>query len=232
METRSLPGSSSSASLCSGGLDEGKQFQLIVDVPIHCISCGTMLVEEIPEGEDRLRGVCPGCGKIHYRNPKIVVGTLIERDDQILLCRRAIEPALGLWTPPAGFLEMNESLAQGAARETQEEALADVEIIRPFARIDLTRIGQVHEMFLARLNSPEVGAGAESIEVKWFSWSEIPWSDLAFPVIEWVLRLRRADLEAKQERIHCGCLRWNDVGSPMCLDNYDLGDLQSLMLNG
>lgn len=189
-------------------------------------------MEEIPEGEDRLRGVCPGCGKIHYRNPKIVVGTLIERDDQILLCRRAIEPALGLWTPPAGFLEMNESLAQGAARETQEEALADVEIIRPFARIDLTRIGQVHEMFLARLNSPEVGAGAESIEVKWFSWSEIPWSDLAFPVIEWVLRLRRADLEAKQERIHCGCLRWNDVGSPMCLDNYDLGDLQSLMLNG
>ena len=94
METRTLPGSSSPASLRSGGLDEEKKIQLIVDVPIHCISCGTMLVEEIPEGEDRLRGVCPQCGKILYRNPRIVVGTLIERDDQILLYRRAIEPAL------------------------------------------------------------------------------------------------------------------------------------------
>ncbi|MDE0960929.1 MAG: NUDIX hydrolase [Planctomycetota bacterium] len=203
---------------------------MIVDVPIHCLSCGTLLVQKIPAGEDRLRGVCPECGKIHYCNPKMVVGTLIEQDDQILLCRRAIEPAVGLWTPPAGFLEMNESMAEGAARETLEEALADVEIIRPFARVDLIRIGQVHEMFLARLRDPQVGAGEESLEVKWFCWSEIPWPDLAFPVIEWILRLRMADLQAQQEQYHCGSLRWKEVGSPMSLDNYDLGDLQSLRL--
>ena len=203
---------------------------MIVPIPVHCMACGIELRNEIPSGEDRARGVCPDCGTIHYRNPKIVVGTIIEDAGRVLLCRRAIEPAEGLWTPPAGFLEMAESMAAGAVRETMEEACAEVSIVRTFARIDLTRIGQVHEMFLARLESPDVAAGAESHEVRWFSWDEIPWQQLAFPVVEWVLRLRAEDLASGQERIHRGCLHWNEVGSPLSLENYDLGDLQSLLL--
>ena len=203
---------------------------MIVPIPVHCMACGMQLKNEIPPGEDRLRGVCPDCGTIHYRNPKVVVGTIIEDAGRVLLCRRAIEPAEGLWTPPAGFLEMSESMEAGAARETMEEAGADVAIIRTFARIDLTRIGQVHEMFLARLKSPEVTAGAESLEVKWFTWDEIPWSELAFPVVEWILRLRAEDLASDQDRIHRGCLHWKEVGSPLSLENYDLNDIQSLHL--
>ena len=203
---------------------------MIVPIPVHCMACGIQLKNEIPPGEDRLRGVCPDCGTIHYRNPKVVVGTIIEDAGRVLLCRRAIEPAEGLWTPPAGFLEMSESMEAGAARETMEEAGADVAIIRTFARIDLTRIGQVHEMFLARLKSPEVTAGAESLEVKWFTWDEIPWSELAFPVVEWILRLRTEDLASDQDRIHRGCLHWKEVGSPLSLENYDLNDIQSLHL--
>lgn len=203
---------------------------MIVPIPVHCMACGIQLKNEIPPGEDRLRGVCPDCGTIHYRNPKIVVGTILEESDRVLLCRRAIEPAEGLWTPPAGFLEMSESMEQGAVRETKEEACADVSILRTFARIDLTRIGQVHEMFLAKLDRPEVSAGAESHEVKWFPWAEIPWSELAFPVVEWILRLRAEDLATDQERIHRGCLHWKETGSPLSLANYDLSDLQSLPL--
>lgn len=204
--------------------------RLIVPNPEYCIACGSALQQQIPEGEDRLRGVCPDCGEIHYRNPKVVVGTLIESEDQVLLCRRAIEPAKGLWTPPAGFLEMGESMAAGAARETMEEACADVEIVRPFACIDLTRIGQVHQMFLARLNDPGIAAGTESLEVKWFPWDQVPWSELAFPVVEWVMRLRVEDLDTDQHRIHHGCLHWMEDGSPMSLESYDLSDLQSLSL--
>ena len=203
---------------------------MIVPIPVHCMACGIQLIDEIPPGEDRTRGVCPDCGTIHYRNPKIVVGTVIEEAGRVLLCRRAIEPAEGLWTPPAGFLEMEESMEAGAVRETMEEACAEVAIVRTFARIDLTRIGQVYEMFLARLQRPDVKAGAESHEVRWFSWDEIPWHELAFPVVEWVLRLRAEDLANGQERIHRGCLHWNEVGSALSLENYDLGDLQSLLL--
>ncbi len=188
------------------------------------------MVQEIPTGEDRKREVCPECGEIHYRNPKVVVGTLIEDSGRILLCRRAIEPALGLWTPPAGFLEMGESMSAGAARETLEEACAEVSIVRPFARIDLTRIGQIHQMFLAKLVGTEFAAGAESLEVRWFDWNEIPWQELAFPVVEWVMRLRKEDNEGNLDRIHHGCLHWDLVGPPLSLSSYDLDDLQSLSL--
>ena len=208
----------------------GNRGPLIDPEPKFCHQCGNPLTQKIPEGEDRLRGVCATCGNIHYLNPRVVVGTVIEDGDRILLCRRAIEPAYGLWTPPAGFLELGESTVDGAIRETWEEARANVEIIQPLVSIDLTRIGQIHVKYLARMKSEEFEAGPESLEVAWFNYDEIPWDSLAFPITHWALRLRIQDRLDGCPRSHRGTLAWNHQGSPLDITNYDLSDLQSWSL--
>ena len=123
-----------------------------------CSDCATALEERIPTDDDRPRKICPSCDRIHYQNPVVVVGCLVERGDQTLLCRRAIEPALGRWTIPAGYLELGESLLTGARRETMEEACADVEITAPYGLFDLPHIGQTHALFRAQLAAPDYAA--------------------------------------------------------------------------
>jgi len=145
-------------------------------------------VERIPEGDTRLRLVCPDCGYIAYDNPKIVVGAVCTLGGRVLLCRRAIEPRRGFWTVPAGFLELGESMAAGAARETLEEACARVEIGALLGIYEVPRIGQVHAFYHARLVAPEFAPGVESQEVALFDWADIPWGDLAFPSVIWALK--------------------------------------------
>lgn len=141
----------------------------------------------IPEGDTRERRVCAECGFIAYENPKVVVGSVVALEDRILLCRRAIEPRLGYWTLPAGYLELNESTAAGAEREAYEEARARIAIEGLLAVYDIPRISQVQVIYRARLAAPHVEAGPESLEVRLFRWDEIPWSDLAFPSVRWAL---------------------------------------------
>jgi ADP-ribose pyrophosphatase YjhB (NUDIX family) len=145
----------------------------------HCSNCGALVSRKIPEGDNRDRFVCPECHIVHYQNPNIVVGCIPERDGQILLCKRAIEPRHGFWTVPAGFMELGETLAQGAARETLEEACAEVEIGRLFASVDNVYVGQVHIFFAAKLLGG-YGVGQESLETRLFKKDEIPWRELAF----------------------------------------------------
>ena len=142
----------------------------------------------VPHGDNVARSVCAACGFIDYQNPKIVVGSVVEWENKILLCRRAIEPRIGFWTLPAGYLELSESAEDGARREAQEEACADIEIDRLLAFYSIERISQIQLMFRARLKSPDVAAGPESQEVSLFAWEDIPWKDLAFPSVEWALR--------------------------------------------
>jgi ADP-ribose pyrophosphatase YjhB (NUDIX family) len=144
-------------------------------------------VLEIPEGDDRERRVCADCGFIDYENPKIVVGSVASWGDRILLCRRAIHPRKGYWTLPAGYMEMNESAAEGAAREAWEEAFARLDIETVLAVYSIPRISQVQVIFRARLTTPDVAAGPESAEVGLFRWTEIPWDDIAFPSVRWAL---------------------------------------------
>lgn len=144
-------------------------------------------VREIPEGDDRERRVCADCGFIDYENPKIVVGSVASWEDRILLCRRAIHPRQGYWTLPAGYMEMNESAAEGAAREAWEEAFARLEIETVLAVYSIPRISQVQVIFRARLTTPDVAAGPESAEVGLFRWNEIPWDEIAFPSVRWAL---------------------------------------------
>jgi ADP-ribose pyrophosphatase YjhB (NUDIX family) len=141
----------------------------------------------VPDGDNRERLVCPDCGFINYENPKIVVGSVVRIGDRILLCRRAIEPRYGFWTLPAGYLELNESTAEGAMREAWEEAQARIAIDGLLAIYDIPRISQVQLIYRATLVDSAIGAGPESLEVRLFGWDEIPWDDLAFPSVRWAL---------------------------------------------
>lgn len=148
-----------------------------------CSSCSAQVELRIPDGDTLLRHVCTVCHEIHYQNPKMVVGCIPEWEDKILLCRRAIEPRLGWWTLPAGFMENNETLAQAAARETLEEANARVEIGDLYAIYSLPHISQVYALFRAKLLDLDFKPGVESSEVKLVSEAEIPWNEMAFRVI-------------------------------------------------
>lgn len=141
---------------------------------------------KIPEGDDRERRVCGDCGFIDYVNPKIVAGAVVTKGDKILLCKRAIEPRLGFWTLPAGFMEEGESVEEAAKREAREEAEATIRIERVLAIYSVPRISQVQIMFKATLES-DIAPGPESTEVGLYDWKEIPWRELAFPTVVWAL---------------------------------------------
>ena len=170
-------------------------------------------IRMIPPGDDRVRLVCPECRYVAYSNPLIVVGSVPVWEERILLCRRAIEPGLGLWTLPAGFMEENETTAEGAAREAREEAGASIEIGTLLGIYQLPRISQVHFFYRARLASPEIAAGPESLEVALFDWAGIPWSELAFPTVRWALR----DFDARR-----GQSNFAPAGNPETQDDFVL----------
>lgn len=158
-----------------------------------CSQCGNPVTRMIPAGDNRMRHVCGHCATVHYENPRIVAGCLPVWGDQVLLCRRAIEPRRGFWTLPAGFMENGETLEQAAARETLEEACARVDNLRLYTLFDLPHISQVYMLFLAELRDLDFAAGEESLEVRLFQQHEIPWSELAFPTIGRTLECYFAD---------------------------------------
>ena len=169
----------------------------------YCSTCGTAVERRIPAGDQVLRFVCLSCETVHYQNPKLVVGCVPEDDaGRILICRRAIEPRHGFWTVPAGFMENGETLQQAAARESLEEALADVEIGSLLSVVHVLHAEQVHVFFRGRLRSPEIGAGTESLEVRMVTADEIPWDDIAFTSTTYTLRRYLEDRAAGVERHH------------------------------
>jgi ADP-ribose pyrophosphatase YjhB (NUDIX family) len=168
----------------------------------YCGHCGSSVSLRVPEGDHLPRHVCGECGVIHYENPKIIVGCVPEFDGRILLCRRAIEPRHGYWTIPAGFMENGETLAAGAARECWEEAGATVEIGSLLAVVNVVHAHQVHVMFRARMASPTFAAGTESLEVVLARAEDIPWTEIAFPSVEFALRRYLADRDLRLESHH------------------------------
>lgn len=167
-----------------------------------CSNCGSTVQLRVPAGDTLLRHTCASCGSIHYENPKIVVGAIPEWGDRILLCRRAIEPRLGYWTLPAGFMENAETTAQAAARETLEEACARIEVGDMFTLINVPHISQVHIVYRARLLDLDFSPGEESLEVALFSEEEIPWDDIAFRTISLSLRRFFEDRRRGTFRFH------------------------------
>ena len=167
-----------------------------------CSHCGQPVTLRVPEGDHLPRHVCTGCGTVHYQNPKIVAGCVPEHEGRILLCRRAIEPRLGFWTIPAGFMENGETTQDAARRESLEEAQAEVEIGSLLAVVHVLHADQVHVMFRARLPKPEFGAGAESLEVMLCDEDSIPWRDIAFRSVDFALRRYLEDRRAGLEQHH------------------------------
>jgi ADP-ribose pyrophosphatase YjhB (NUDIX family) len=170
-----------------------------------CSSCGQQVSKRIPGDDSHERWVCDACGIVHYQNPKVVVGCVPEKDGRILLCKRAIEPRYGYWTVPAGFMELGESQAQGAARETLEEACAEVEIGHLFASVDVVHAGQVHVFFTAKLLG-DYAAGEESLDVAMYREDEVPWDDLAFHSGRYALEKYFAD-KGQNNGVHMHELR-------------------------
>jgi ADP-ribose pyrophosphatase YjhB (NUDIX family) len=151
---------------------------------------------KIPADDSRERHVCEACGIVHYFNPRNVVGSIPVFGNQVLLCRRAIAPRHGYWTLPAGFMELGESTSAGAARETQEEAGAVVEIGPLYSLLNVPHAEQVHLFYLANMTSSEFEAGEESLEVALFSEQNIPWHEIAFPTVKQTLEWFFADRAA------------------------------------
>ena len=144
-------------------------------------------VRKIPDGDDRPRLVCPECDFILYENPKIVVGSVCFHHDELLLCRRAIEPRTGYWTMPAGYLELGETTYQGAEREAYEEAGVTLDIGPLLAIYNLPHINQVQIFYKSALKDKTIDPGPESLEAGFFKWKDIPWEDLAFPTVRLAL---------------------------------------------
>src|SRR5436190_1634303 len=158
-----------------------------------CPGCAAPLAKRVPPGDSLPRYLCDACGSIHYENPRLVVGCLPEWEGRILLCRRAIEPRYGYWTLPAGFMENGESTAQGAARETLEEAGARVELTAPFSMISVPYVNQVHMFYRARLLDLDFKPGDESLEVSLVEEAQVPWKDIAFRTVGLTLKHWFAD---------------------------------------
>jgi ADP-ribose pyrophosphatase YjhB (NUDIX family) len=167
-----------------------------------CSQCGKPLEFRVPPGDHLPRHVCAYCGTIHYQNPKIIAGCVPDHQGRILLCRRAIEPRLGYWTVPAGFMENRETVQQAAARESLEEARADVQIGSLLAIVHVLEARQVHIFFRALLPRAEFDISPESLEVGLFAEGDIPWADIAFPSIEFALRRYFSDRAAGREGHH------------------------------
>ena len=163
---------------------------------IHfCRACGTAVEHRVPDdGDTRVRAVCPACQTIHYDNPLNVVGTIpVLADGRVLLCKRNIEPQLGKWTLPAGFMELHETTSQGAARETDEEAGAQFDIGPLFSLLNVPRVGQVHMYYRATLLSDQFDPGFETMEARLFNEKDIPWDELAFRTVKETLMHYFAD---------------------------------------
>lgn len=172
----------------------------------YCSLCGAPVELRIPPDDNRKRHVCTVCGEVHYQNPKLIVGAIPEWQGQVLLCRRAIEPRLGLWTLPAGFMENGESTVEAAARETLEEANAQVSIGELYSLYNLPYINQVHLLFRAILLNLDFSPGAESLEVRLFSEEDIPWDTLAFRPVRFTLQHYFSDRKTGDFRFRIGDL--------------------------
>ncbi|WP_310461076.1 NUDIX hydrolase [Sphaerotilus sp.] len=168
----------------------------------HCRECGSQVVYQIPADDNRERATCTACATIHYENPLNVVGTVPIWEDQVLLCRRNIEPRHGFWTLPAGFMELGETLAEGAVRETVEEAGAHIELEGLFSVLNVVKVGQVHVFYRAALLDTVFDPGPETIEARLFRQQDIPWHDLAFRTVRVTLERYFEDRARGQFGLH------------------------------
>lgn len=173
----------------------------------YCPACGAPVELRVPADDNKPRHICTACDTIHYQNPRLIIGAIPQWEDKVLLCRRAIEPRYGMWTLPGGFMENGESTGDAAVRETLEEACARIEIIDLYSMYSLPCINQVHLLFRAKLLDLDFAPGQESLEVKLFGESEIPWDQIAFRPVRYSLEHYFAERKSGAFSLHVGELQ-------------------------
>lgn len=190
-----------------------------------CRMCGTQMQMQIPKGESVWRHMCGNCGYIDYLNPKMVVGCIVEHEGKILLCKRGIDPCRGKWTLPAGYMELRESSAEGAARETWEEANCQVEILAPYSHFDIPVIGQSYILFRAKLVAPHTfSPGQETLETSLFDPKDIPFNQIAFSSISLALQYYVEDMQQGHYRVHHGVVSKQPGSGPNEAGRFELQD--------
>jgi len=187
----------------------------------YCNQCGSAVVYKLPPNDTHYRYVCTSCETIHYQNPKIVTGCIPEWEGKVLLCRRAIEPRNGYWTLPAGFMELGETNYEAALRETAEEANARVAVNELYSVFNVLHVDQIYMMFRSQLLDLDFSPGKESLDVKLFDESEIPWDEVAFTAIHQTLKFYFKDRQSGQFRLHTGDIIKHD-------EKYDFRDWLSV----
>ncbi len=173
----------------------------------HCRACGAATAYRVPADDNRERAICSACGEIHYENPINVVGTVPVWEQRVLLCKRAIEPRRGLWTLPAGFLELGETTEEGAARETDEEAGARIALGPLFTVLNVVQAGQLHLFYRAELLDTRFDPGPETLEARLFAEHEVPWDQIAFRTVRQTLQHYFSDRQRGQFELHVGDIR-------------------------
>lgn len=179
----------------------------------YCRECGHSVDMRIPSGDNRERAVCPQCQHIEYDNPRMITGTLPLHQGKVLLCKRNIEPRLGFWTLPAGFMENQETTSQGALRETLEESGSVAICQQLFSMISIPHINQVHIFYLAELPKADFHATEESSEVALFALDEIPWEELAFSSVSKTLRFYLDDVAKGKIEFHEDTIKINQLSA-------------------
>ncbi len=185
----------------------------------YCSHCGAAVTQKVPSGDNRPRFVCTECDTVHYQNPRIIAGCIAEHDNKILLCKRAIEPRYGLWTLPAGFMENQETTVEAAARESYEEAHARISDMQLYCTYSIPHISQVYMMYRGTLVDGFSQAGEESLQTDLFDEADIPWAELAFPVISESLKLYFADRKAGSFPVRNGEI-YRDESQKIVIVNY------------
>ena len=174
-------------------------------VPRFCPQCGSAdLSHRHPEGDTHSRLSCTGCGYIHYENPKVIAGCIIEREGQYLLCQRAIPPRVGTWTLPAGFMENGETTEQAALREVWEETGVRAEILSPYSIFSVPRISEVYIIFRASALQITGQHGPETLAYRFFAAEEIPWDAIYYPAIRQILERYIEERQAGVYGIYMG----------------------------
>ena len=189
----------------------------------YCMCCGSAEVRyEVPPTDSRARHQCMDCGYIYYLNPRLVAGSVPVSGARVLLCRRAIEPRRLQWTLPAGYMELGETAAEAALRETWEEATARVELEDLFALFSVPHANQVYLIYRTRLLDGNHAPGDETMETRLFSAAQIPWEDIAFSTVRYTLELFFQDQAQGCFPVHTGDILRVKSNDRLCEDQLRL----------
>ena len=169
-----------------------------------CSNCGSKVSLSIIPGDTHKRFYCSTCETIHYQNPKIVVGCIARQGTKILLCKRAIEPRIGKWGIPAGYMENGETVEAGAVRETFEESNGVVADLSLHCIYSLPHVNQVYIYFKATLVSWDFEPNSETSEAQLFEPNEIPWDELAFTSNRFALEKYLSDEKSDNNNVFMG----------------------------